>query len=87
MKQDLTPEQIQDFLVQSLAKLMKVNPTEIETDIAFDRYGLDSASAVELTGLLGKWIDRELEPTLLYDHPTIERLTQYVERELRSGAA
>lgn len=82
MKARLTKEQAQDFLIESLAKLIKVKPTDIDTGIAFDRYGLDSAAAVELTGLIGQWIGKELEPTLLYDYPTVDKLTAFVMLEL-----
>ena len=78
MKASRTKEQTQDFLVDSLARLIKVKPADIDTSIAFDRYGLDSAGAVELTGLIGEWIGKDLEPTLLYDHPTVDKLTAFV---------
>lgn len=77
----VTREQAEQFLVDALAKLIKVKPSEIDTSIAFDRYGLDSAGAVELTGRIGEWIGKELEPTLLYDYPTIDRLTEFVAQE------
>jgi acyl carrier protein len=71
-------ERTEDFLVQALAKLLKLKPSDIDATISFDRYGLDSAAAVELTGLISKWSGIELEPTLLYDYPTVSHLTAYL---------
>jgi acyl carrier protein len=39
---------------------------------------LDSAAAVGMTGELADWLDHEMDPTLLYDYPTIESLVQYL---------
>jgi acyl carrier protein len=74
----VTRERTEHFLVQTLAKLLKLKPADIDTKISFDRYGLDSAAAVELTGLIAEWSGMEFEPTLLYDYPTIGHLTAYL---------
>lgn len=87
MTTQLTQEQTREFLVRELAKLVKVNPADIDTNVAFDRYGLDSAAAVEFTGLIGQRVGRELEPTLLYDHPTIDALNTFLTRMLAGKAA
>ncbi|HET8932546.1 MAG TPA: acyl carrier protein [Polyangiales bacterium] len=71
-------EHTEEFLVETLAKLLKLKPSDIDTNISFDRYGLDSAAAVELTGLISQWSGIELEPTLLYDYPSIDRLTKFL---------
>ena len=86
MKTPVTPERTRDFLVQALAKLLKAKPSDIDTQIAFDRYGLDSAGAVELTGLLSQWCGMDLEPTLLYDYPTIDHVTAFVSERATATA-
>lgn len=77
-----TPSQLQtdiaNFVTNELAKILKVNPRDIEHNVAFDRYGVDSADAVELTASLGERFKLDLEATLLYDHPTIEALSSHV---------
>jgi acyl carrier protein len=82
----VTTEETQDFLLQALAKMLNVEPADIDTRIAFDRYGLDSAAAVKLTGLISKWSGIELEPTLLYDCPTIDQLTAYLVAQKQAEA-
>ncbi|MGA7953399.1 MAG: acyl carrier protein [Gloeobacterales cyanobacterium] len=77
-----TSEEIQDWLVNRLAQLLEIEPDEVEVDITFDRYGLDSSAAIGLTGDLADWLGMEIEPTLLYDYPTVEALAQYLGTEL-----
>ncbi|CRM45470.1 acyl carrier protein [Pseudomonas fluorescens] len=74
----LEREVIEEFLLESLADLLEVPATELATDVAFDRYGIDSASVVELTAKLQTLVGRKLDATLLYDHPTIETLSTYL---------
>jgi acyl carrier protein len=59
-----------------------LTPEEVDVTIPFDRYGLDSLTAVSLTGDLQDWLGVEVDPTLLYDYPTIEELVKYLSRNL-----
>ena len=44
--------------------------------------GLDSLMALELRNALGAMIERQLPATLLFDHPTIAGLTEYLAHEV-----
>ncbi|MEM9905985.1 MAG: acyl carrier protein [Cyanobacteria bacterium P01_D01_bin.44] len=76
-----TSEDIQDWIVDYLADLLEVSPEEVDPAISFDRYGLDSSAAIGLTGDLEDWLGQEIEPTLLYDYPTVAALAQYLSSE------
>lgn len=69
-----TAEEIQAWIVAYLADLMEVEPDEVDATLPFEQYGLDSAEAVELSGDLEDWLGRKLNPTLLYNYPTVEAL-------------
>ncbi|RCJ25062.1 phosphopantetheine-binding protein [Nostoc sp. ATCC 43529] len=71
-----TETEIQNWLVSYIAELLEVDLDKIDITIPFDRYGLDSSAAMELSGELEDWLGRELAPTLLYDYPTIEALAK-----------
>ena len=83
-KQIPTLEEIQEYLVSYLAKLLEIEPDDIEITTPFARYRLDSVVLVALIGDLEEWLERELKPTLVYDYPTIEALSQYLSAELES---
>lgn len=73
-----TAREIQEWMVSYLANLLEINPNEIDITVSFDRYGLDSSAAVGMTGDLEDWLGFEVDPTLVYDYPTIETLAQYL---------
>ena len=76
--------EIQTWLVSYLAELLEIEPDEVDVTIPFDRYGLDSSAAVELSGDLEDWLGRELDPTLLYDYPTVEALAKHLSEECQA---
>lgn len=78
-----TQIEIQNWIVNYIAELLEVKPDIIDVTIPFNFYGLDSAVAYELAGDLETWLDRELDPTLIYNYPTIETLTQQLTEELK----
>ncbi|NJL21581.1 MAG: acyl carrier protein [Leptolyngbyaceae cyanobacterium SM1_3_5] len=76
--------EILNWVTSYLANLLEVDPDEVDITVPFDRYGLDSLAAVGLTGDLSDWLEREVEPTLLYDYPTVEGLVQYLSSEFNA---
>ncbi len=75
--------EIQAWIVSYLAELLDIDPDEVNVTIPFDQYGLDSSAAVGMTGDLEEWIERKIDPTLLYDYPTIEGLAQHLGEEFQ----
>jgi acyl carrier protein len=74
--------EIETWIVDYVAELLEVEPSKIDVTIPFDRYGLDSSAAVGLAGDLEDWLERELDPTMVYDYPSIDSLTQYLTESL-----
>lgn len=73
-----SPLEIQEWIVAYIAELLEVDPEEVDITVPFDTYGLDSSAAVVLTGDLENWLETEIEPTLLYDYPTVEALVRHL---------
>lgn len=76
-----TTVEIQAWLVSYLGELMEIEPDEVDVRSSFERYGLDSSAAVGMTGDLEEWLGYELDPTLIYDYPTIEALAEHLSEE------
>ena len=51
-------EEIRVWLVNYLADLLEVDQDEIDTSVSFDQYGLDSSTAVGITGDLSDWLSQ-----------------------------
>ena len=77
---------IQAWLASYLAEFLEIEPDEVDLTIPFDRYGLDSSAAVGMTGDLEEWLGYELDPTLIYDYPTIEALAGHLSKEGKTTA-
>ena len=73
-----TRESIETWLIEKVAKLLELNPYEIDIEREFSEYNLDSVEAVNLSGELENYLECRLSPTLLWDYPNIETLAEYL---------
>ncbi|HEU4510297.1 MAG TPA: beta-ketoacyl synthase N-terminal-like domain-containing protein [Pyrinomonadaceae bacterium] len=73
-----THEIIQKWLVAQIAERAGIHPDQLDVRRPVKSYGLDSVTTVAITGDLGTWLGRELSPTLIYEHPTIDDLSQHL---------
>ena len=80
----MSETEIQTWLIDYVARETGVVKAKIESNIAFDRYGMDSSAAVGMTGDLEDWLHLELEPTVVYDYPTIAELSKYLAARVQS---
>ncbi|MEM8805129.1 MAG: acyl carrier protein [Cyanobacteria bacterium P01_G01_bin.38] len=69
---------IQTWMVSYLADALEMESDDVETDVPFDSYGLDSSAAIGMTGELEDWLGSEVDPTVIYDYPTVQALAQYL---------
>jgi len=70
--------EIQTWIASYLANLLEIEADEVDVTIPFDQYGLDSAAAVGMSGDLEDWLGQKLDPTLLYDYPTVQALSKHL---------
>lgn len=81
-----TETEIQAWLISYLAQLLEIHPDEVNINIAFERYGMDSLAAVSLTGDLKNWLNYELEATLVYTYPTIKALARHLATDVQDNS-
>jgi amino acid adenylation domain-containing protein/non-ribosomal peptide synthase protein (TIGR01720 family) len=72
---------IEQWITGRLAELCRAAPSTIDRSAPFSDFGLDSASAVALVGELGDLLDTRLSATIVWDHPTIDRLSAHLAPE------
>ncbi|HLP60676.1 MAG TPA: beta-ketoacyl synthase N-terminal-like domain-containing protein, partial [Candidatus Deferrimicrobium sp.] len=70
--------EIQNWLITQIAGYLALEPSSIDINAPFTSYGLASRDAVILSGDLENWLNCRLSPTLLYEYPNIESLSQYL---------
>lgn len=78
---------ISDWLRQRIADYVRqpVDNIDVHGDLA--RYGLDSVYALTLTTDIEERFSIPLEPTAMWDHPSIARLTDHIAQTLSRQAA
>lgn len=76
LKVDESEEKLAAWLVERVAEYVGRRPQEIETNVPLSEYGLDSVFALTLTGDLEDYLEIEVEPTVIWDNPTVEKLSK-----------
>lgn len=65
---------IQSWIVDYVADVLALEPHEVDVDKAFDGFGLDSVTAVGMTGALEDWLGQRVDPMVIFQYPTIAKL-------------
>lgn len=78
---------IRGWLTSYMAFLLEEEPDSINTELSFDSHGIDSAAAVSLVADLEDWMGVELDPTIVYDYPSIDQLADFLMMRLNESAA
>ncbi len=71
-------ETIYDWLIQHIAATLDITPADLSPDAPIEAFGLSSREMVTLAGDLEELLGVHLSPTVLYEHPTIAALAQYL---------
>jgi acyl carrier protein len=74
----MNKEQLSEWLRAYLSNLVDLPVKEIEDDVDFDSYGLDSLMSVGLLSDLSESVGFDLEPAMIYHYPNIRNLTERV---------
>lgn len=71
-----TIEAIQAWLISELAERLDIDQDDVDIQASFESYDLKSSEALVLLSKLEKCLGRPLSPTLLWNYPTVEALSQ-----------
>jgi len=75
--------EIQDWMVTYIARELGIPPEQVDVSVPFEHFALDSATAIGMTGELETWAGCRIDPTVVYDYPTIQDMAQYLAGEAR----
>lgn len=71
-------EALRRWLVNRVAAEAGIPAAEVDVDDAFSYFGIESAAAVTIAGELEALLGRPLEPTVLFDQPSISALVAHL---------
>jgi acyl carrier protein len=76
-------ELVTTFLRQQAARVLAIDENHLpDPRRKLNELGFDSLTGVELVNGVGRAIGREINPTLLFDYPTLESLASYIVRDV-----
>lgn len=78
-----TRSQVLQFIQETIAQLLgEVNASQLEEDVGFQDIGIDSIMALQVRERLSNAMKIELSATLIYKHPTLGKLTDFLLEKL-----
>ncbi|QMU78142.1 acyl carrier protein [Streptacidiphilus sp. PB12-B1b] len=80
-----TEHQFHDWLIERVSRYVRRPQEEINVSAPFAEYGMDSVAALSLFGDIEEAFGMYLEPTVAWDHPTVEALARFLARESAEG--
>ncbi len=80
-------EEIEAWLIARVATVLDLPAGDVDPRQPFADFGLDSRTAISISGELEEWLGREVPPTLVWDHPSIEAAAAFLVRGEPAPAA
>lgn len=75
---NVTESAIRDWCIAYVRRTIDDPSIAIGPDATFAEMGLDSASSAYFIVELEEWLGCELDPEIVFDHPTIADLARYI---------
>ncbi|MFH5210446.1 acyl carrier protein [Antrihabitans spumae] len=76
-----TIEPIVDWLVERVAFYVELPAQEIDPDVPLAELGIESVVAVSLCGEIEDRWELDLDPTVVFDYPTIADMASFIAEE------
>jgi acyl carrier protein len=73
---------VEGWMTAWLTTRAGVDPADVDLEKPFADYGLDSITAVEMSGEIEDWSGIALTPVIAWNHPTVGRLSEFLVGEL-----
>jgi thioesterase domain-containing protein/acyl carrier protein len=68
--------EIRAWIVAEVAKTLDVDPATVDTGAALYSLGIDSLAAIQMTGKLSEWLNRNLPASLVWDFASIDAMAE-----------
>lgn len=73
--------ELRDWLQAQAASYLDLSPADLDPDTPLAAYGLDSVYALTIAADIEEHLEIVLEPELMWEHPTLNALTEALLRE------
>jgi acyl carrier protein len=66
------------WLTTQLASSLEVSPSTLDPMVPLAEMGVDSVHAVSLVGEIEAHFDIDVDPTMIFDYPTLSHIAEYL---------
>lgn len=84
-QKELDTKSITNWMKEKIQEYCGIDKDSIDIDKSFDMLGLDSATAIMISGELQDYLKIEIDPTIFYDHPTINLMLDHLIETYKMG--
>ncbi|WP_134655268.1 acyl carrier protein [Streptomyces sp. H23] len=74
----ITLEELESWLIDRVGEYVPDLEGAVDPHQELGEYGLDSVAVVAFTADVEDWLGIEVEPTAVWDHPTIAQLAKFL---------
>lgn len=74
-QEDALVDRTQAWLISLFSKELKMDPAKLGIETSFQNFGVDSIFLTQILRSINQGIKADLEPSILYEYPTIDLLT------------
>lgn len=86
-KREVTREVIEDLMVTHVSKALEIDAEDVDVHTPLNDFGMDSMEMLSLGEELAEWLGFEVEATLLWYYPTIDKLSQHLAEKSISSSS
>jgi len=79
---NFTKDSICAWVTDYLAEVLEVDRSSIAPNVELEALGLNSALVVSMLGDLEDWLGVEISPSVVFDYPTIDAMSGYLEQTM-----
>ncbi|MBB1253130.1 acyl carrier protein [Streptomyces alkaliterrae] len=80
-------DEVVDWLIERVAEYREIPAADVDPDVPLAELGLDSVYVLSLCGDVEDHYGLVVEPTVAWDHPTVDALAKHLHAELTGGAS
>ena len=68
----ISAEALRAWMAEYISSVLGIDREKVEASAQFETYGLDSAEAVIMAGVMEEEFGKEIDPNLFFDEPSID---------------
>ncbi len=82
-KENKNQAEIEKWISDYLIDVLELEEDTLDSNAHFNTFGIDSITMVEVSYEVGEWLGIEIDAKSLYKYPTIAKVSNYLEKQVK----